>query len=125
MADLWANSSLTMKELLSEKRIQYFHFIQPNQYYATNRQFSEEEKRIAINDRSPNREGVIKGYPKVLAKVSSLQESGVNIFNAVNLFDEVKEVVYVDDCCHYNKVGNEVFANYIGRSIIDVLHKQR
>jgi hypothetical protein len=122
MANLWANSSLTMKGLLSEKRIQYFQFIQPNQYYATNRQFSEGEKRIAINDRSPNREGVIKGYPKVLSKVGSLKESGVNIFNAVNLFDEVKEIVYVDDCCHYNNVGNEVFANYIARSIIDALN---
>ncbi|MFY9610386.1 MAG: hypothetical protein WAU45_17460 [Blastocatellia bacterium] len=117
IANLWANASLAMKELLSAKRILYFHFIQPNQYYMTGRQFSDEERRIAFDDRLANREAITKGYPKLLSKVRSLQESGVNVFSAVNIFDEVKDIVYQDSCCHYNNFGNEIFANFVAGSI--------
>jgi hypothetical protein len=42
--DVWRNSSVAMNDLLVARKIPYFEFIQPNQYYATKRQFSEEEK---------------------------------------------------------------------------------
>lgn len=120
IADLWANSSLAMSQLLSARNIQYFHFIQPNQYYHTDRQFTEEEKKIALNGRSPYQEGVSRGYPKLLSRVSNLQSSGVRIFNAVKAFDQVRATVYADDCCHYNRLGNEVLANYVAQNIATV-----
>src|SRR5256885_10585994 len=95
-----------MNDLLAARKIPYFEFIQPNQYYPTNRQFSADEKKIAFDEKSQYKEGTIKGYPKLLAKVSSLQARGVKVFNAVNLFDETRDPVYSDVCCHYNDVGN-------------------
>ena len=122
IVDLWFNSSLGMNDLLAARKIPYFEFIQPNQYYSTNRQFSADEKKIAFDEMSQYKEGTIKGYPKLLAKVSSLQAAGVKVFNAVNVFDETRDVVYRDNCCHYNDLGNDILSHYIGQSIVMVLN---
>jgi hypothetical protein len=124
MANLWADSSLMMKETLSAKGIPYFHFLQPNQYYATGRKFSEQEREIAVNETSIYGDAVRKGYPELLTKVSSLQHSGVQVFNAVNIFDGVSEVIYNDDCCHYNNSGNQIFVRYIVQNILKSLKDQ-
>lgn len=118
IVDLWFNSSLAMNDLLAARKIPYFEFIQPNQYYPTNRQFSIDEKKIAFDEKSQYKEGTIKGYSKLLAKVSSLQSAGVKVFNAVSVFDQTSDIVYGDNCCHYNDAGNDVLSRYIGRSIV-------
>ncbi|MFY9610385.1 MAG: hypothetical protein WAU45_17455 [Blastocatellia bacterium] len=121
MTNVWANSSLAMKELLSARNVLYFHFIQPNQYYPTGRQFSEEEKKIAIEQGNPLQESIANAYPKLLSRLVSLQALGVHAFSAVDAFDDVKDAVYADNTCHYNKLGNEALGNYIARRIIGVL----
>jgi hypothetical protein len=121
IADLWFNSSRGMNDLLAARKIPYFEFIQPNQYYSTNRQFSADEKKIAFDEKSQYKEGTIKGYPKLLSKVSSLQAAGVKVFSAVNVFDETRDTVYRDNCCHYNDLGNDVLSRYIGQSIVTAL----
>lgn len=121
MVDLWFNASLGMNALLMARKIPYFEFIQPNQYHVTSRQFSADEKKIAFDGNSQYREGTTKGYPKLLAKVSSLQAARVKVFNAVNVFDETRDIVYRDNCCHYNDAGNEVFSRFIGQSIVTAL----
>jgi len=120
--DIWRNSSLAMNDLLTARKIPYFEFIQPNQYYSTKRQFSADEKKIAFDENSPFKEPTVTGYPKLLAKLSSLRDSGVSVFNAVNVFDETRDMVYVDNCCHYTDAGNEVFSRYIGQSIVTALN---
>jgi hypothetical protein len=124
IVDVWFNSSLAMNDLLGARRIPYFEFIQPNQYYSTKRQFSEYERKIAINQNNPYKEGVMKGYPKLLAKLSRLEAAEVRVFNAVSVFDETRVIVYRDDCCHYNDAGNEVLSRYIGQSIVTVLDRR-
>jgi hypothetical protein len=121
IVDLWFNSSLGMNDLLKARKIPYFEFIQANQYHSTNRQFSEDEKKIAFDEKSQFKEGSAKGYPKLLAKVSSLQAAGVKVFNAANVFDETSDIVYRDNCCHYNNLGNDILSRYIGESIVTAL----
>lgn len=121
IVDLWFNSSLGMNDLLAARKIPYFEFIQPNQYYSTNRQFSADETKIAFDEKSQYKEGTIKGYPKLLAKVSSLQAAGVKVFNGANVFDETRDTVYRDNCCHYNDAGNDILSRYIGQSIVTAL----
>lgn len=123
MASMWYKSSIGMNQILSSRKIKYFHFIQPNQYYPTKRAFTAKEKEIAINKESPYIEGVKKGYPVLLSKVDDLQKARVNVFNAVNILDNTKETVYKDACCHYNSVGEEVLANYVSRSIIKIVRE--
>ncbi|MEG4203521.1 hypothetical protein QUA20_06275 [Microcoleus sp. Pol7_A1] len=125
MASMWYESSIGMNQILSSRKINYFHFIQPNQYYPTKRAFTAKENEIAIDKKSPYIEGVKKGYPVLLSKVDDLQKAGVNVFNAVNILDNTKETVYKDACCHYNSVGEDVLANYVSSSIIKVVRKSK
>lgn len=122
--DMWVNSSLAMNDLLTARRIPYFEFIQPNQYYVTNRQFSAAEKKIAFDDNSLFKEPTVKAYPKLLGKIGDLKAAGVKVFNAVSIFDETRDIVYLDNCCHYTDAGNEVFSNFVSQSILTVLNTQ-
>lgn len=121
IASMWADTSLMMKSILDSKNILYFHFLQANQYYRTPREFNEEEKIVAFTDSSPYEEGVRKGYPLLQSKIGYLKESRVNVFSTVNVFDDIKNPVYIDNCCHYNKLGNEILLNYMSKSIADTL----
>jgi hypothetical protein len=125
MVSIWYKSSIGMNQILSSRKIKYFHFIQPNQYYPTKRAFTAREKEIAIDNKSPYIEGVKKGYPVLLSKVDDLQKARVNVFNGVNILDNTKETVYKDACCHYNSVGQEVLANYVSSSIIKVVRESK
>ncbi|MEM1170863.1 MAG: hypothetical protein AAGJ08_17735 [Cyanobacteria bacterium P01_H01_bin.35] len=118
----WYESSLAMSQILAERNILYFHFIQPNQYYPTERVYSPEEK-VFIIEGHPYSTGVRKGYPVLLSKINSLKEAKVNIFNGVNIFDREKEIVYRDACCHYNFLGDTILENYIANSIKSVMEK--
>jgi hypothetical protein len=125
IASMWADSSLMMKNTLDNKGVLYFHFLQANQYYPTGRNFSEEEKIVAFSQGSPYEEGVRKGYPLLLSKIDTMKRSGINVFSLVNEFDDTKSSVYVDNCCHYNKLGNEKTLNYISTAILESLSRDR
>jgi hypothetical protein len=122
--DIWRNSAVAMNNLLVARKIPYFEFLQPNQYYPTGRQFSAEEAKIAFLENSIFKEPSIKGYPRLLARIDSVREAGVTLFNAVNVFDETKGTVYKDRCCHYNDAGNEIFSRYISQNLVTVLSRE-
>ncbi|GFZ93021.1 hypothetical protein [Okeania sp. KiyG1] len=122
VAQNWYESSLTMSQILAERNIWYFHFIQPNQYYSTERVFSPEEK-IFIIEGHPYAIGVRKGYPVLFSKINSLEEAEVNIFNTVNIFDGEKEIVYRDACCHYNMMGQTILEEYIVNAIKTIMEE--
>jgi hypothetical protein len=116
-AQIWAHSSLMMNELLTARNISYFHIIQPNQYYPTRRQFSKEERSIAIDENRWFKVNVEKGYLEILARVGSLRTSGVKVFDGTTALDRVEGIVYADQCCHYSKLGEDAFAKYVAESI--------
>ncbi len=121
MASVWAKSQIAMNRVLTASHTPYFEVIQPNQYYATGRKFSDGEKQAVLNPASVYSEGVMKGYPKLMAGADGLKSSGVNVINAVNVFDEISDDVYVDSCCHYNRTGNDVFAKFVANQIVESL----
>ncbi|HLO51110.1 MAG TPA: hypothetical protein VK211_22035 [Kamptonema sp.] len=125
MANNWAKSSIFMNKVLSSSNVLYFHFFQPNQYFTTPRVFSEAEKKVAFNKDTPYAKAVRIGYPILFTKFRNLQKNNVRIFDAVNIFDKTKESVYIDSCCHYNKRGEEIFANYVGSSILNKLRSEK
>ena len=121
MSELWMNASLTMADILKQRDIPYFHILQPNQYYPTERKFSaEEQERFAPdnNRKNPYIEGVEQGYPHLLDRSTILLENEVNFFNGTTSLDEQKDTVYIDTCCHYNQTGRNVFANYVASQIV-------
>ncbi|MDM8527948.1 hypothetical protein QUF58_06995 [Anaerolineales bacterium HSG24] len=115
----WTNASIMMNETLKSKHILYFHFLQPNQYYS-NKVFSDEERKIAFVEDHPYRAPIEKGYPILMDQAGFLKQNGVNFYSAVNIFDDEVNIIYKDSCCHYNQLGNDVLANFISDSILDM-----
>ncbi len=120
----WVETSKLMRDTLAAENIPYFHILQPNQYYQTQRVFSEAEQQIAWSEDSPYDKAVRKGYPLLVQQINQLKQENINILNAVNVFDKTSEVVYIDDCCHYNPVGEKIFSDTIADFIIQTLGNQ-
>ena len=107
-----------MNQLLSSRGINYFHFLQPDQYYS-NRVFSSEEAAIALNDNHSFKQIVEKGYPVLITEFDTLKKNQVNFYNGIPIFDDEPGIVYIDGCCHYTQLGNDLLADFIGNSILE------
>jgi hypothetical protein len=112
IASLWEEGARMMREACSERRIPFFHVLQPNQYYSR-KPFSEEEHSIALSHASPYREGVTLLYPELANRMRKMRGSVCNVFDATGIFDDQTETVYSDNCCHYNRLGNEILGKFI------------
>ncbi|MEM1170864.1 MAG: hypothetical protein AAGJ08_17740 [Cyanobacteria bacterium P01_H01_bin.35] len=121
MAEHWQKTSIMMQQIAANNNILYFHVLQPNQYYPTNRVYSEAEKKIAFDSDSPFREATELGYPVLLSKIDKLKQNSVNFFNGVKILDDAKEIVYIDSCCHYAEVGENILSEFIANSIFTKL----
>ena len=113
-ANIWRDASLQLHRLSVSNHIRYFHFLQPNQYVAGTKQYTAEELRTAY--RPPN-EGISKGYPLLGERGRYLVSNGVDFRDLTAVFVKVKETVYVDSCCHVNKLGNDLMAKAIALHI--------
>jgi hypothetical protein len=114
----WANASLLMHQMLSEKGVPYFHFLQPNQYHGS-RRFSAEEARTALSNDSPFKAPTEQGYPLLEREASRL--AGIRFASAVHAFDDEPAPVYMDNCCHYTLAGNHRLADFMAARILDSL----
>ena len=118
IAALWARSSRLMHEMLAARGAIYAHVLQPNQYFSM-RRFSAVEAATALSDASPYKRSVEDGYPLLVAAGrSELTAQNVRFFDATRVLDREAEPVYMDNCCHYTRLGNHVLAEFIATSIL-------
>jgi hypothetical protein len=122
--DFWLGAAVAMQEICNARDIRYLEVIQPNQYFSR-KEFSAEELRRAINEESPYREAIETGYQRLPDLVRRMRQEGVNVVSAVDIFDDVKQPVYSDSCCHYNQTGNEILAGKVAASIVSLVEDQR
>ena len=115
---VWKRSSLVMDQICLQNDIRYFHFMQPNQYFEGSKPLSAQERAKAWNEKHPYRPGVVAGYPPLRAAGEELLRDGVRFVDLTQLFATVDETVYVDECCHFNALGNELLARAIGAAIV-------
>ncbi len=116
----WANSSTMMSRTLTEEKIAYFHFLQPNQYYS-NKTFSPEEAAIALEQGQPYYSTLVTvGYPYLIENFEVLKGHDVNFYNGIPIFNQESGMVYIDNCCHYNQLGNDILADFIATSILEL-----
>ncbi|RMG44102.1 MAG: hypothetical protein D6719_02425 [Candidatus Dadabacteria bacterium] len=119
----WFNSSLAMQYLCSSMQIPYLEVVQPNQYYSR-KKFSELEASLALNKASPYRIAAAKGYKVLDSKLPDAVASGLNIVSAIDIFNKTSEIVFSDDCCHYNQRGNDILAEFIADKIVRYLRNK-
>ena len=113
----WARASMLMNATLADRKIPYVHVLQPNQYH-TMRRFSPEEARVALNDASPFKASVEKGYPVLVAESAAALARSGHFFNGIGIFDNEPAPVYMDNCCHYTLAGNQRLADFVAASIL-------
>lgn len=111
---IWLDSDRQMRLLLQGNHVPYLHVVQPNQYF-TQHKFSADEAKIALSlpaDHS-HRLGVQAGYPLLAQRARQLTSEGI-VFS-LDLFDNQTEAMYIDNCCHYTKAGETLFADFIAQ----------
>src|SRR5687767_15551012 len=111
----WAAASLLMRDMLAARGVRYLHVLQPNQYF-TRRVFSDEEARVARNDKQPFKQPVEQGYP-VLARAAAALAGREEFLDGTAAFDGETAAVYEDDCCHYTDRGYEILAELIASRV--------
>ena len=117
LVEVWRRSSLQMHKLCNENDMQYFHFLQPNQYVPGSKPMKAEEKRIAFHKNHPYRRGVLNGYDLLRQEGGTLQASGVRFFDLTMIFATNENPLYSDACCHLTTEGYAVVAREIGAAI--------
>ncbi len=125
LAEHWARSSRLMHQLCRAQGIRYFHFLQPNQYLAGSKVMSAEEKRLAWDENHFYKQPAEHGYPALVAAGKQLAAEGVPFTDLTQLFADHPEPLYGDACCHYNRVGNRLFAAAIGATVVAALEERR
>ena len=118
LVSLWRNSSLQLERSCRANGIAYFHFLQPNQYVPGSKPLSDEERRTAVVDDHPYGKWVPAGYQRLVPAGAELARSGVMFRDLTGVFEGVDETLYVDDCCHVNKLGYELIARALARFIL-------
>lgn len=119
IARSWTQASMLMNDLAAGVGATYVEVLQPNQYF-TARPFTPEEARVAIADRSPFKRSVEQGYPLLVREVASAASApgNVRVVDATRIFDREPRPVYMDNCCHYTIVGNEILADFIADRVL-------
>ena len=111
---IWKHSSIQLHRIVSGNGADYFHFLQPNQYVPDSKVLTEQERREAF---TPPRQDIVLGYEELLRVAPELENAGVNFHSLVNIFENVSETVYADNCCHVNARGNQLMGTAIGTAI--------
>jgi hypothetical protein len=115
---VWERSSVLLDQLARENSMEYYHFLQPNQYVKGSKVLTEEEKRTAYSERVKTSQSALIGYPILIKQGRKLLERNIKFFDATMVFAKEKKTVYIDSCCHYNQRGKELLAAYIMDKIV-------
>jgi hypothetical protein len=117
-AAVWVRSSALLDQLARENSMQYYHFLQPNQYVKGSKVLTEEERRTAYLEKVNISQSALIGYPILIEQGRKLLEKNIKFFDATKVFAKEKETVYIDICCHYNDLGKELLAAFMMDKIV-------
>ena len=116
-ARLWARASLLLADLLAQREIEYFHFLQPNQYLEGSKPLSAEERAHFYRPEGRYGRYARAGYPGLLQAAADQGLARIQYFDATALFAAEPETLYEDACCHLNRRGNRMLAEFIARRV--------
>lgn len=117
----WKRCSQMMDALCRQYGIQYFHFLQPNQYVEGSKPLGKAERDVAYSEDAFYRPGVVQGYPGLRARGEELVAEGVAFHDMTMLFKDNPEPLYKDACCHFNPTGYGLLAEAISSIVASSL----
>jgi hypothetical protein len=117
IADAWAGGSRHLRRICASDGTIYVHALQPNQYDPGSKPLSDVERKIAIAPGSQYVRAVAESYPLLRSRGAELRHSGVHFVDLTRLFAETPEIVYADECCHFNELGNQMLAERLAAEV--------
>ena len=117
-ADAWYRGALLLADLAKRHGAEYYSFLQPNQYVPGAKPLTDEELAGAFAPSGEWARAVRQGYPLLAERGRRLRQRGVEFFDLSWIFADSRETLYVDDCCHLNRRGNELLASHMLRRIL-------
>jgi hypothetical protein len=118
-AAFWMRSSKQIAQLSHSAGIEYFHFLQPNQYDEGSKVLTDAEKNIAFESGPfAYKDAARAGYPLLREQGLILCNEKVNFIDLSYLFKDEEHTVYNDKCCHFNQLGYDIIADRICREIV-------
>ena len=119
---IWTQSSLQTEYLAQKNNFDYFHFLQPNQYVPDTKPLSSYELTNSHND-AFHMTSIQSAYPRFQANIETLRSKGVQAYDLTHIYDDAKETIFIDYCCHTNDLGEEILVQEIGQRIVDFYKK--
>jgi hypothetical protein len=114
---VWKRSSFELAKICEGLGIEYYDFLQPNQYVAGSKPMSDLERSAIIESNYPAREAIETGYPMLIAAGRDLAAQGVRFHDLTQIFAHETRPTYRDNCCHLSPTGNEILAVEMAKAI--------
>ena len=116
---LWMECSRQIQVLCDAYDIRYLHVLQPTLHDVGAKPVTPEEKKKGrISELWL--EGVRVGYPLMRAGGEVLASEGIAFYDATQVFADVRESLYYDNC-HFGNRGNELLADAIAERLAPLL----
>lgn len=109
-ARIWYRGSLLLSELAQLSGAEYYHFLQPNQYLPGAKPLTARELDCCYRAGTRLERVYREGYPFLVPLGENLTRRQVNYFDLTQIFQDNRETLYQDTCCHFNERGNELLA---------------
>jgi hypothetical protein len=119
----WSANSALLATLCRSRQTCYVHVLQPNLHYEGSKRFSSEEKKL-LERSGEYAEPAALGYPLLREAGRTLKEQNVQFFDATQLFANIDASVYTDSCCHLNRYGNQLLAEYVCDCILEACDRE-
>jgi hypothetical protein len=119
LVDDWERGSQLIADVCRARGIRYYHFLQPNQYVPGSKTLTGEERKTAFSPTRDTQRYVNVGYPLLREAGRRLVRAGVNFRDLSMIFAPIRDTLYVDVCCHFNRTGNELVAAEVARTILE------
>lgn len=113
----WQRASLLMHRTCVANGVEYYHFLQPNQYDEGAKPMGRAERHAAVLADNPFARAVRIGYPLLSELGVQLRGDGVGFHDLRDAFATHDEPLYVDTCCHVSARGSALVAHRIGQIV--------
>lgn len=112
---IWERYTRRMHALVAAEGKRVFSFVQPNQYLQGSKPLSTWEQTSAI-DPAQVRYGH-RRMARLVERAQKLGAEGLHVIDLSGVYQNTRETVYKDHCCHLNDRGNEILTQAIVSAI--------
>ena len=124
LVGIWQRASLQIDAVAKASGAHYLHFLQPNIYDANSKILSKKELELSAKAQLWEA-NVEAGYPLLREYGDKLKREGVSFFDLSKIFEDKRETLYIDNCCHLNKKGNDIIGGVMGLQARELLEGRK